>query len=70
MRWGCVNEVVEDAAARAAERAAAYAALPPRALGMTKHLFEHAVMATLDEQLELEAKLQSEAAQTATSARA
>ena len=61
---GLVNEVVEDAAARAAERAAAYVALPPRAVGMTKHLFEHAVTATLDEQLELEARLQSEAAQT------
>ncbi len=61
---GLVNEVVENAAARAAEHAAAFAALPPRAVGMTKHLFEHAVTATLDEQLELEARLQSEAAQT------
>jgi 2-(1,2-epoxy-1,2-dihydrophenyl)acetyl-CoA isomerase len=61
---GLVDEVVEDAAARAGERAAAYAALPTRAVGLTKHLFEHAVTATLDEQLELEAHLQSQAAQT------
>ena len=59
---GLVNEVVEDAAAAAAERAAAYAALPPLAVGMTKRLFEHAVNATLDEQLEKEAELQSQAA--------
>ena len=61
---GLVNEVVDDAVSRAAERAAAYARLPPRAVGMTKRLFEHAVTSTLDEQLELEARLQSEAART------
>jgi 2-(1,2-epoxy-1,2-dihydrophenyl)acetyl-CoA isomerase len=61
---GLVNEVVDDAAASAAERAAAYAALPPRAVGMTKQLFEHAVTATLDEQLDREAELQTEAART------
>ena len=65
--WGLVSEVVEPDAlgARAAELAAFYAALPTRAIGMTKRLFDHADTATLDEQLELEAQLQSVAAQTA-----
>jgi 2-(1,2-epoxy-1,2-dihydrophenyl)acetyl-CoA isomerase len=64
--WGLVSEVVEaDAlAARAAELGAFYAALPTRAIGMTKRLFDRAGTATLDEQLELEAQLQSAAAQT------
>jgi 2-(1,2-epoxy-1,2-dihydrophenyl)acetyl-CoA isomerase len=64
--WGLVSEVVEgDAlAARAAELAAHYAALPTRAIGMTKRLFDHADTATLDEQLEMEAQLQAAAAQT------
>jgi 2-(1,2-epoxy-1,2-dihydrophenyl)acetyl-CoA isomerase len=65
--WGLVSEVVEaDAlAGRAAELAAFYASLPTRAIGMTKRLFDHADTATLDEQLELEAQLQSVAAQSA-----
>jgi 2-(1,2-epoxy-1,2-dihydrophenyl)acetyl-CoA isomerase len=64
--WGLVSEVVEaDAlAARAAELAAFYAALPTRAIGMTKRLFDHADTATLDEQLEHEAQLQAVAAQS------
>jgi 2-(1,2-epoxy-1,2-dihydrophenyl)acetyl-CoA isomerase len=64
--WGLVSEVVEaDAlAGRAAELAAFYASLPTRAIGMTKRLFDHADTATLDEQLELEAQLQSVAAQS------
>jgi 2-(1,2-epoxy-1,2-dihydrophenyl)acetyl-CoA isomerase len=64
--WGLVSEVVEtDAlAARAAELAAFYAALPTRAIGMTKRLFDHAATATLDEQLEHEAQLQAAAAQS------
>ncbi len=64
--WGLVSEVVEaDAlAARAAELAATYAALPTRAIGMTKRLFDHADGATLEEQLEMEAQLQAVAAQT------
>ena len=64
--WGLVSEVVEaDAlAARAAELAATYAALPTRAIGMTKRLFDHATSATLEEQLEMEAQLQAAAAQT------
>lgn len=62
--WGLVSEVVEADAlpARAAELAAFYAGLPTRAIGMTKRLFDHADTATLDEQLELEAQLQAEAA--------
>ena len=64
--WGLVSEVVEaDAlAARAAELAATYAALPTRAICMTKWLFDHATSATLEEQLEMEAQLQAAAAQT------
>ena len=64
--WGLVSEVVEaDALAeRAAELGAFYAALPALAVGMTKRLFDHADTATLDEQLDHEAQLQSVAAQT------
>jgi 2-(1,2-epoxy-1,2-dihydrophenyl)acetyl-CoA isomerase len=64
--WGLVSEVVEaDAlAARAAELAATYAGAPTRGVGLTKRLFEHAETATLEEQLELEAELQSEATRT------
>src|SRR3954470_18696748 len=65
--WGLVSEVVETDAlpARAAELAAAYAAAPTRAIGMTKQLFDHADHATLEEQLELEAELQEAATKTA-----
>jgi 2-(1,2-epoxy-1,2-dihydrophenyl)acetyl-CoA isomerase len=64
--WGLVSEVVEadGLAARAAELAAFYAGLPTRAIGMTKRLFDHADASTLDEQLELEAQLQSVAVQS------
>jgi 2-(1,2-epoxy-1,2-dihydrophenyl)acetyl-CoA isomerase len=64
--WGLVSEVVEadGLAARAAELGAFYASLPTRAIGMTKRLFDHADAATLDEQLELEAQLQSVATQS------
>ena len=62
--WGLVSEVVEADAlqARASELASFYAALPTRAIGMTKRLFDHADTATLEEQLELEAQLQASAA--------
>ncbi len=63
--WGLVSEVAEDVAARAAEVAAGYAALPTRGIGLTKRLFEHAYTASLDDQLELEAALQQEATGTA-----
>jgi 2-(1,2-epoxy-1,2-dihydrophenyl)acetyl-CoA isomerase len=64
--WGLVDEVVdaESLPDRAAELAADYAAKPTRAIGMTKRLFEHAQTATLDEQLALEAQLQTAATKT------
>ena len=65
--WGLVSEVVPDEklAERAAERAAELAAMPTRGVGLTKRLFDHAENATLEEQLELEAQLQTAATQTA-----
>jgi 2-(1,2-epoxy-1,2-dihydrophenyl)acetyl-CoA isomerase len=65
--WGLVSEVVEDEklAERAAERAAELAAMPTRGIGLTKRLFDHAENATLEEQLELEAQLQTAATKTA-----
>ena len=61
LEWGLVDEVVEAAAlaARATGLAADFAARPTRAIGMTKRLFDHAQNATLDEQLALEAELQT-----------
>jgi 2-(1,2-epoxy-1,2-dihydrophenyl)acetyl-CoA isomerase len=60
LSWGLVSEVVEDGRLleRAAELASELAALPPRAIGMTKRLLDGARGRTLDEQLELEAQLQ------------
>ena len=65
--WGLVSEVIaaEDFATRAAELASWYAALPTRAVAMTKQLFEHAHTASMEEQLALEASLQQAATQTA-----
>jgi 2-(1,2-epoxy-1,2-dihydrophenyl)acetyl-CoA isomerase len=65
--WGLVSEVVEGdgLAARAAELAGFYAALPTRGIGLTKRLFEHAYNATLEDQLALEAELQQAATGTA-----
>jgi 2-(1,2-epoxy-1,2-dihydrophenyl)acetyl-CoA isomerase len=64
--WGLVTEVVGHDAlgARAAELAAQLAELPTRGVGMTKRLLDHAVTATLEEQLEREAQLQTAATQT------
>src|SRR3954462_150019 len=64
--WGLVSEVVDSAAlaGRAAEVAAQFAALPTRGIGMTKRLIDHAVNATLEQQLEREAQLQTAATQT------
>jgi len=61
--WGIVSEVTEadGFAARTAEFAAGLAALPTRAVGLTKRLFEHAHDASLEDQLALEAKLQDAA---------
>jgi 2-(1,2-epoxy-1,2-dihydrophenyl)acetyl-CoA isomerase len=65
--WGLVAEVVGDGRlpGRAAEVAAALAASPTRAIGLTKRLLERAAVSSLEEQLELEADLQAEAAQSA-----
>src|SRR3954463_8987997 len=65
--WGLVSEVVESdgLAARAAELAAGLAAMPTRGIAMTKRLLDHAEQTTLEQQLELEAQLQTAATQTA-----
>ena len=64
--WGLVSEVVEGAelSERAAALAGELAALPTRAVGMTKRLLDRAVGAGLEEQLEREAQLQLAATQT------
>ena len=64
--WGLVSEVVvaNALATRAAELAAQLAALPTRAIGMTKRLLDRAGSSTLDEQLEWEAQLQAAAVQS------
>jgi len=61
--WGLVSEVVsaERFEKRTAELAEWYAGLPTRAVAMTKQLFEHAYSASLEEQLELEGRLQESA---------
>ena len=65
-QWGFVSDVVE--ADRLPEHTAALAgtlaAMPTRAVGMTKRLFDAASTNSLDEQLELEAQLQTAATQT------
>ena len=67
LEWGLVSEVVpaDDFAGRVAELAAWWAALPTKAVGGTKRLFEHAYGASLEEQLALEAQLQQAATGTA-----
>ena len=64
--WGLVSEVVghERLATRAAELATELAAMPTAAIGMTKRLVASAATATLEEQLEREAQLQSAATKT------
>jgi 2-(1,2-epoxy-1,2-dihydrophenyl)acetyl-CoA isomerase len=65
--WGLVTEVIaaDRLVAHVADVAATFASLPTRAIGMTKRLFDHADTATLEEQLEFEAQLQSAATRTA-----
>jgi 2-(1,2-epoxy-1,2-dihydrophenyl)acetyl-CoA isomerase len=65
-QWGLVSEVVEaeGLSARTAELASTLAAMPTRAIGMTKRLFDAAANNTLEDQLELEAQLQSAATQS------
>ncbi len=64
--WGLVAEVVEHdgLTARAQELAARLAAMPTRGVGMTKRLLDNARTATLEEQLEREAQLQTAATST------
>jgi 2-(1,2-epoxy-1,2-dihydrophenyl)acetyl-CoA isomerase len=64
--WGLVSEVVEAdrLTARAEELAAELAALPTRGIAMTKRLLDHAEHSRLEEQLELEAQLQTAATET------
>jgi 2-(1,2-epoxy-1,2-dihydrophenyl)acetyl-CoA isomerase len=66
LAWGLVSEVVPDErlAARAAEWAAELAAMPTRGIALSKRLFDHAERATLEEQLEREAQLQTVATKT------
>jgi len=66
LSWGLVSDVFEAAsfAAQVAERAAALAAAPTRAIALTKRLYDEASTSTLEEQLEREAEAQAEAAQT------
>jgi 2-(1,2-epoxy-1,2-dihydrophenyl)acetyl-CoA isomerase len=65
--WGLVSELVapEQLLARAHARAGELAALPTRAIAMTKRLFARAASGRLEEQLELEAQLQAAATTTA-----
>jgi 2-(1,2-epoxy-1,2-dihydrophenyl)acetyl-CoA isomerase len=64
--WGLVSEVVEadSLGARVRDLATQLAAMPTRGIGMTKRLFDRAGESTLEEQLELEAQLQSAATKT------
>ena len=64
--WGLLSEEVpEDRFAKRVEELAEwYAALPTRAVAMTKRLFEHAYSASLEEQLALEAELQQAATES------
>jgi len=64
--WGLVSEVVEAARlpGRVTELAAELAALPTLGIGMTKQLIDHAATASLEQQLEREADLQTRATQT------
>jgi 2-(1,2-epoxy-1,2-dihydrophenyl)acetyl-CoA isomerase len=66
LEWGFVAQVVETdrVLSRAQELAAELAALPTRGIAMTKRLFEGAFTARLEDQLELEAQLQTAATQT------
>jgi 2-(1,2-epoxy-1,2-dihydrophenyl)acetyl-CoA isomerase len=60
---GVVSEVVEAdrLPGRASELAAELAAMPTKAIGMTKRLLDGAPLRTLEEQLEVEAQLQTAA---------
>jgi 2-(1,2-epoxy-1,2-dihydrophenyl)acetyl-CoA isomerase len=66
VEWGLMSEEIphDRFAERVEELAERYAALPTRAVAMTKQLFEHAYGKPLDSQLQLEAELQHAATQT------
>jgi 2-(1,2-epoxy-1,2-dihydrophenyl)acetyl-CoA isomerase len=66
LAWGLVSEVVpaDDVLSRTVERAGELAALPTRAIAMSKRLFERAAFSRLEDQLELEAQLQLAATRT------
>ena len=66
LAWGFVSEVVpaDDVLPRTVERAGELAALPTRAIAMSKRLFERAASSRLEDQLELEAQLQLAATRT------
>jgi 2-(1,2-epoxy-1,2-dihydrophenyl)acetyl-CoA isomerase len=67
LEWGLVAEILPAAEfdERVAEIAARWAALPTRAVALTKQLLDHAAAAALDVQLALEAQLQELATGTA-----
>jgi 2-(1,2-epoxy-1,2-dihydrophenyl)acetyl-CoA isomerase len=67
LAWDLVSEVVpgDGVLARTQERAAELAALPTKAIAMTKRLFERAAASSLGDQLELEAQLQVAATRSA-----
>ena len=67
LAWGLVSEVVaaEELADAAAARAAALAAMATGAIAMHKRLFDQAAVTSLEQQLELEAQMQSAAARSA-----
>jgi 2-(1,2-epoxy-1,2-dihydrophenyl)acetyl-CoA isomerase len=66
VEWGLMSEEIphDRFAERVEELVGSYAALPTRAVAMTKQLFEHAYGTPLDRQLQLEAELQQAATQT------
>ncbi len=67
LAWGLVNRVVDDSALAeaAGELARRLAAMPTRAIGLTKRLLNQAWNATVADQLEYEAFLQQTAGHTA-----
>lgn len=66
LRQGLVNRVVPDAELEHATRqlATKLAAMPTRAIGLTKRALQHAYHANVEQQLEYEAFLQATAGQT------
>jgi 2-(1,2-epoxy-1,2-dihydrophenyl)acetyl-CoA isomerase len=66
LQIGLVNRVVPDAelAAETMKLAQQLAALPPRAIGLTKRAMNRAWTAELDDQLDYEAMMQTTAGQT------